>query len=391
MSADARPDTAVGSAPSTYPSGHFALGLNSFGEVATTTGADGAVRVLSDAETIRLLIAEAKLAESVGLDVFSVGEHYRAGHTDSATPVLLAAIARETQRIALGTAVTVLSTNDPVRVYQEFSTVDAVSNGRAHLVLGRASATESFGLFGYDIADYEDLFEEKLDLFLRLQRDESVTWHGRFRPALTDVTLRPRMREGGIPTWLGVGGSPASVARAAYHGLPLMLAIIGGKPERFAGHVELYLRSLEQHGHAEQPIAQHSLGLVAETDEEAVKAYWPAWRPVVEQISKERGFYPPTSERYEQEITSGALFIGSVETVAQKIARVARSLHLSRFDLKYDLLHLPADTRARSIELYGRQVGPRVRQLLADDPIPAWTPTGRSPVAITKSGKAVHA
>jgi alkanesulfonate monooxygenase SsuD/methylene tetrahydromethanopterin reductase-like flavin-dependent oxidoreductase (luciferase family) len=305
--------------------------------------------------------------------------------------VLLAAIARGTERIGLGTAVTVLSTNDPVRVYQEFSTVDAVSNGRAQLVLGRASAIESFGLFGYDIADYEALFEERLDLFLRLQHEESVTWAGRFRPSLNGVTLHPRMREGGIPTWLGVGGSPGSVARAARHGLPLMLAIIGGRPERFAGHVELYLRSLEQFGHGEQPIAQHSLGLVADTDEEAAETYWEFWKPMVEQISAERGFYPPTRERYEQEITDGALFIGSVETVATKIVRMAQALHLSRFDLKYDLLHLPAEARARSIELYGRQVTPRVRELLAEDPVPAWEPTGRPPVAITKSGKAVHA
>ncbi|MET8327538.1 LLM class flavin-dependent oxidoreductase [Streptomyces sp. NPDC005181] len=255
--------------------GRFEFGLNSFGEFATQ-GTDR--RVLSDAETIRLLLDEAKLAESVGLDMFSVGEHYRAGHTDSATPVLLAAIARETDRIGLGTSVTVLSTNDPVRVYQDFATVDAVSNGRAQLVLGQASAIESFGLFGYDISDYEELFEEKLDLFLRLQHEDAVTWSGRFRTPLDEVVLHPRMPDGGIPTWIGVGGSPGSVVRAARHGLPLMLAIIGGRPERFAGHVELYLRSLEQFGHTEQPIAQHSLGLVAETDAEAVETYWEFWQ-----------------------------------------------------------------------------------------------------------------
>lgn len=370
----------------------FEFGLNSFGEVATAGGAAGQnARVLRDDETIRLLVEEAKLAESVGLDLFSVGEHYRAGHTDSATPVLLAAIARETERIGLGTSVTVLSTNDPVRLYQEFSTVDAHSNGRVQLVLGRASAIESFPLFGYDVADYEELFEEKLDLFLRLQREESVTWEGRFRPPLQDITLHPRMREGGVPTWLGVGGSPGSVVRAARYGLPLMLAIIGGRPERFAGHVELYLRSLEQFGHTEERIAQHSLGLIAETDDEAAETYWPAWQPVVEQMSRERGFYAPTRKRYDQEIAEGAMFIGSPETVAQKIARMARALHLSRFDLKYDLLHLPVGARARSIELFGREVAPRVRELLADDPVPNWATVGRPPVAITKSGKAVHA
>ena len=221
------------------------LGLNSFGEVATSGGVP-----MTDAETLRLLVDEARLAERVGLDVFSVGEHYRAGHNDSATPVLLAAIATATERIGLGTSVTVLSTNDPVRLYHEFSTLDAVSNGRAQLVLGRASATESFPLFGYDLADYERLFEEKLDLFVRLEREESVTWSGSVRAPLHAQTLHPRMREGGIPTWIGVGGSPDSVIRAARYGLPLMLAIIGGRPQRFAGHVELYHRALEQWAHA---------------------------------------------------------------------------------------------------------------------------------------------
>lgn len=369
-------------------SSRFELGLNSFGEVATA-GPDR--RVLSEAQTVRLLIDEAKLAESVGLDVFSIGEHYRDGHTDSATPVLLAAVARETERIKLGTSVTVLSSNDPVRLYQEFATVDAVSNGRAQLVLGRASAIESFPLFGYDIADYEDLFEEKLELFMRLQHEDAVTWSGRFRAPLTDERLHPRMPDGGIPTWIGVGGSPGSVVRAARYGLPMMLAIIGGRPERFAGHVELYLRTLDQLGLPERPIAQHSLGLVADTDTKAVETYWPTWQPVVEQISRERGFYPPTRARFEREIADGALFIGSPETVATKIARVARALHLSRFDLKYDLLHLPVEARGRSIELFGSQVAPRVRELLTADPVGEWTPAGRRPAQITPSGKAVHA
>ena len=184
--------------------GSFEMGLNSFGEVAT--GDDGLD--LSDAATVRLLVDEARLAEAVGLDVFSIGEHYRAGHNDSATPVLLAAIATATERIKLGTSVTVLSTNDPVRLYHEFSTLDAVSDGRAQLVVGRASATESFPLFGYNLEDYEQLFEEKLELFIKLQREESVTWSGTVRAPLTDQTLHPRMRPGGIPTWIGVGGSP---------------------------------------------------------------------------------------------------------------------------------------------------------------------------------------
>ncbi|MEU8424484.1 LLM class flavin-dependent oxidoreductase [Micromonospora sp. NPDC048835] len=341
----------------------FELGLNSFGEVAT----DGD-RVLSDAETVRLLVDEARLAESAGVDVFSVGEHYREGHNDSATPVLLAAAATATERIRLGTSVTVLSTNDPVRLYHEFATLDAVSNGRAQMVLGRASATESFPLFGYDLTDYERLFEEKLDLFLRLQQDEPVTWSGTVRTPLTGQRLHPRMQPGGIPTWIGVGGSPNSVIRAARHGLPLMLAIIGGRPQRFAGHVDLYTRALAQFGHTLQPIGQHSLGLVADTDEEAVETWWRYWQPVVAALAAERGFYKPDRARYEAEIDHGALFVGSPETVAQKIAKVARDLRLSRFDLKYDIMHLPREARARTIQLLGSEVAPRVRELLAKEP-----------------------
>jgi len=336
------------------------FGLNTFGDVPTDDG-----RTLTDAETLRLLIEEAKLAESVGLDIFSVGEHYREGYVDSAGPVLLAAMASVTERIRLGTSVTVLSTNDPVRLYNEFSTLDAVSNGRAQMILGRASQTQSFPLFGYDLADYEELFEEKLELFMKLQREESVTWSGKTRAPLVDETLHPRMREGGIPTWIGVGGSPNSVIRAAQYGLPLMLAIIGGQPDRFAGHVDLYFRALTQFGHPRLPVGQHALGLIAETDEEAAETWWNAWQPAVERMSRERGFYPPTRERYDAELTTGALFVGSPETVAAKIARMVDVLSISRFDLKYDIEGLPRSARARTIELLGTEVAPRVHELLA--------------------------
>jgi probable LLM family oxidoreductase len=342
------------------------LGLNTFGDVPTDDG-----RVMSDAETVRLLVEEAKLAESVGLDVFSVGEHYREGFVDSAGAVILAGIATATDRIKLGTAVTVLSTNDPVRLYNEFSTLDALSNGRAQLVLGRASQTQSFPLFGYDLADYEELFEQKLELFMKLQREESVTWSGTVRTPLVDQTLHPRMRPGGIPTWIGVGGSPDSVIRAARYGLPLMLAIIGGQPDRFAGHVDLYFRALEQFGMPMQPVGQHALGLIADTDEEAAETWWQGWKPMVEMMAKERGFYAPTRERYELELDSGALFVGSPETVARKIARMVRVLHISRFDLKYDVIGLPRQARARTIELLGTVVAPRVKELLAQESVDA--------------------
>lgn len=336
------------------------LGLNSFGDVPTSDG-----RTLTDAESVRLLIAEARLAESVGLDVFSVGEHYREGQVDSATPVILAGIASATTRIRLGSAVTVLSTNDPARLFHEFSTLDAISDGRAQLVLGRASATESFPLFGYDLADYEELFEEKLELFMQLQRSQPVTWSGSTRAPLTEQTLHPAMRAGGIPTWIGVGGSPNSVIRAARYGLPLMLAIIGGQPERFAGYVDLYFRALEQFGMPMQQVGQHSLGLVADTDAEAADLWWEYWRPAVERLSKERGFYPPTRERYDLEVATGALFVGSPDTVAAKIATMVDALHISRFDLKHDVGGLPVEARARSIELFGAEVAPRVHALLS--------------------------
>lgn len=367
------------------PVGDIEFGLNSFGDVATDGG-----RVMSDAETLRLLVDEAQLAEAIGLDVFSVGEHYREGMVDSATPVILAAAAQATSTINLGTSVTVLSTQDPVRLYQQFATVDGLSGGRAQLVLGRASAIESFPLFGYDIAEYEQIFDEKLDLFLRLMREDRVTWSGQYRAPLENTRLHPRMPEGGIPAWMGIGGSPDSVVRAARNGLPLMMAIIGGRPERFAGHAELYLRALTQFGRPELPIGQHSLGFIADTDEQAKNVHWKYWQPVVTALSEERGFYAPTHERYETEVKTGALYVGSPETVAQKIASIVRANHLSRFDLKYDVLHLPRDAREHSIRLFGERVAPRVRELLDEDP-GEWHLTGRIPEEIVKGGKAAHA
>jgi alkanesulfonate monooxygenase SsuD/methylene tetrahydromethanopterin reductase-like flavin-dependent oxidoreductase (luciferase family) len=195
-----------------------------------------------------------------------------------------------------------------------------------------------------------------------------VTWSGTFRAPLVEQRLHPRMRPGGIPTWIGVGGNPNSVLRAARYGLPLMLAIIGGRPQRFAGHVDLYHRAFEQFGSPPQPIGQHSLGLVADTDEEAIETWWQYWQPVVTQLASERGFYKPTRERYEAEIDHGALVVGSPETVARKIATMARDLSLSRFDLKYDVMHLPREARARTIELLGREVAPRVQELLTEEP-----------------------
>lgn len=347
---------------------HF--GLDSFGEVST----DASGRLLSDAETVRLMIDEAVLAEAAGVDSYNIGEHYRPQHVDSAGQVILAAIAGRTERIRLGTSVTVLSTQDPVRLYTEFATLDAASNGRAQLIVGRASSTESFPLFGFDLADYDTLFEEKLDLLTRLLRDQPVTWSGTVRPPLTEQHLHPAVAPGSIPTWVGVGGTPQSVVRAARYGLPLMIAIIGGPMGRFAPHVDLYQRALDEFGRPSLPVGVHSLGFVARTDEEARSAYWPHWKAVMDMASKERGFSPPSAGQFASEIAEGALFVGSPETVAAKIAASIRTLGLSRFDLKYDIGRLIREQRAASIELYGREVIPRVRELLAappDRPLPS--------------------
>src|SRR3954447_16788575 len=316
-------------------------------------------------QAIRNAVEEAVLAEAVGIDSFNIGEHYRPDSMDSAGHVVLAAIASRTARIRLGTAVTVLSTQDPVRLYTEFATLDAVSNGRAQMIVGRGSATESFPLFGFDLAAYEGLFEEKLDLLVRLLRHQPVPWSENSRPPLADRFVTPPIPEGHIPTWVGVGGSPQSVVRAARFGLPLMLAIIAGRPERFAPYVELYKRALEQHGKPELPVGLHTLGFVAESDEEAVAIQWPYYKEQFEQAARERGWRPPSYEQFLAEVDHGSMYVGSPETVARRIAAVIRTLSLSRFDLHYAIGRVPHDQRLAMIELFGREVIPRVREFLA--------------------------
>jgi probable LLM family oxidoreductase len=338
----------------------FEFGLDTFLPVTV----DEAGRAIAGDQVIRNAVDESVLAESVGIDSFNIGEHYRTEFMDSAAHVVLAAIAGQTERIRLGTAVTVLSTQDPVRLYTNFATLDAVSNGRAQLVVGRGSLTESFPLFGLDLADYEELFEEKLDLLMRLLREQPVTWSGEFRSPLTDQFVSPPIPAGHIPTWVGVGGSPQSVIRAARFGLPLMLAIIGGKPERFAPYVELYKRALEQHGKPELPVGLHSLGFVAPTDEEAMAIQWPYYKEQFEWAAQERGWRPPTYEQFLAEVDHGSMYVGSPETVANRIASVIRTLGLSRFDLMYAVGRIPHAQRLAAIELYGREVIPRVRELL---------------------------
>jgi probable LLM family oxidoreductase len=341
----------------------FEFGLDTF--LPVTVDASG--QPISGDQVIRNAVEEAVLAESVGIDSFNIGEHYRTEFMDSANHVVLAAIAGRTERIRLGTAVSVLSTQDPVRLYTDFATLDAVSDGRAQLIVGRGSLTDSFPLFGYDLADYEELFEEKLGLFVQLLRDQPVTWSGAFRSPLTDQFVSPPIPDGHIPTWVGVGGSPNSVLRAARFGLPLMLAVIAGKPERFAPYVDLYKRALEQAGTPQLPVGLHSLGFVAESDEEAIGIQWPYYKEQFEWAARERGWRPPTYEQFLAEVDHGSMYVGSPETVANRIARVARTLSLSRFDLLYAVGRVPHEQRLATIELFGREVIPRVRELLAED------------------------
>jgi probable LLM family oxidoreductase len=316
---------------------------------------------------IRNTIEEAVLADRVGIDSINISEHYRPGFMDSAGAVMLAGIASRTERIRLGTAVTVLSTQDPVRVYAEFATLDAISNGRAQIALGRGSLTDSFPLFGYDLLDYETLFEEKLDLFMKLVRQQPVTWSGTVRSSLTDQLVMPPLPYGHLPTWIAVGGSPQSVIRAARYGLPVIFAVIGGDAARFAPYVELYHRSLEQFGMPVQPVGMHSLGYIAPTDQEARDIQFPHMRAMW--ATDERRGGPPSDRSFEREIEQGALYVGSPETVATKLARNIRLLGLQRFDLAYALGPVPHEQRMATIELFGTEVIPRVKALLREPTI----------------------
>jgi probable LLM family oxidoreductase len=340
------------------------LGLDTFGDV--TADAEG--RLLPQARVLRDVIAEAELADRVGVEFFGVGEHHRPDFAISAPEVLLAAIAARTGRIRLGTAVTVLSSDDPVRVYQRFSTLNAVSNGRAEVILGRGSFTESFPLFGYSLEDYDDLFEEKLAIFAALREadrtGQPVRWKGTVRPPLEGVRVYPPVENPPLSAWVGVGGSPDSVVRAARYGFPMTLAIIGGDPLRFKPYVELYHQALTQLGHGTLPIGIHSPGHIAETDTQAREQLWPAYQVMRNRIGAERGWPKTSRAEFDHEIAEGSLYVGSPDTVAQKISATVQALGASRFDLKYSAGTLSHDLMLRSIQLYGGEVIPRVRELL---------------------------
>jgi probable LLM family oxidoreductase len=343
------------------------FGLDTFGDV--TVDAEG--NPIPYAQVIRNVVEQAVLADRVGVDAFGIGEHHRDDFAVSAPEIVLAAIASRTERIHLGTAVTVLSSDDPIRVFERFATLDAITQGRTEITLGRGSFTESFPLFGYDLTDYDRLFAEKVDLMSHLLTEDAVTWQGTVRPPLEKQHVYPKTETGHLRTWVGVGGSPESVVRAAQYGFPMALAIIGGDPARFAPYVDLYHRALAEFGKDRLPVAVHSPGFIAGTDEEAADTLWPHTRGMMNRIGAERGWPPLTRERFQSDITTGAMHVGSPETVARKIAKTVRALGVQRFDLKYSSGTLPHDKLMTAIELYGTEVIPRVRELLADDVPPA--------------------
>ncbi len=349
------------------------FGIDTFGDLPR----DDQGAVVSYAAAIRATVAEAVLADEVGIDAVAIGEHHRPEFAISSPETVLAGIATATERIRLGSGVTVLSSDDPVRVFQRFATVDALSNGRAEIILGRGSFTESFPLFGYDLSDYELLFDEKIDLFHALLDEKPVTWEGTTRAALHEADVFPKTDSGRLRTWVGVGGSPQSVLRTAHYGFELMLAIIGGAPARFAPYVDLYRRATEQLGTTAHPVGMHSPGFIAATDEEAMETFYPGYKVVRDRIGALRGWPPLTRSDFEADVESGSLYIGSPETVARKMAAAIRTLDVGRFDLIYSAGGaMSASARLRAVELYGTKVIPMVRELLAEAPAQSMTGAG---------------
>src|SRR5690606_12015934 len=341
------------------------FGIDTFGDLPR----DDRGQIVSYAAAIRAAVEEAVLADQVGIDAIAVGEHHRKEFAISSPETVLAGMATVTQRIRLGTGVTVLSSDDPVRAFQRFATVDALSNGRVEAILGRGSFTESFPLFGYDLKDYDVLFEEKIELFHKLLDEEPVTWQGTTRAPLVDADVFPKTEAGRLKTWVGVGGSPQSVIRTAQYGLRLMLAIIGGAPERFAPYVDLYRRAADQLGTTAYPVGMHSPGFIAETDEQAMELFYPGYKVIRDRIGALRGWPPVRREEFEADVAHGSLYIGSPETVARKIAAAIRTLDAGRFDFTYTAGGaMAASDRLRAVELYGTKVIPMVRELLAETP-----------------------
>jgi len=338
------------------------FGLDTFGDMTVD---DNGLKQ-SAGYAIRNVVAQAVLADELGLNHFNIGEHHRDDYAVSAPDTILAGIATVTKQITLGTGVTVLSSEDPVRVYQRFATIDALSNGRAEITAGRGSFTESFPLFGFDLSDYEKLFEERLDLLVELLKEVPVTWHGETRAALSNQEVYPKTERGKIPLRVGVGGSPHSVIRAAKHGATLALAIIGGDPSRFQPFVGLYRESLKRFEQPQLAVGIHSPGHIADTDEQAARELWPQYQTAFGRIGRERGWGPMSYDHFDNEVKNGSLYVGSPETVAAKIIHAIESTGANRFDLKYSNGPMPHSLLMRSIELYATKVIPMVRAAVGD-------------------------
>ena len=338
------------------------FGLDTFGDMQH----DDAGNLISAGQTIRNVIEQGVLADSLGLSNFNVGEHHRDDFAVSAPDTILAGLATVTKQIGLGTGVTVLSSDDPIRVYQRFATIDALSNGRAEITAGRGSFIESFPLFGYELSDYGVLFEEKLQLLATALKERPVTWSGTFRKPLTNQEIYPKTERGGIPLRVGVGGTPESVVRAARVGAHLALAIIGGDPARFRPFADLYESALTEFGKERLSISIHSPGHISDTDEQAIEEQWPHYYSMFGRIGRERGWGPTTKEHYLNEVQYGSLYVGSPETVARKIAYGINSVGADRFDFKYANGPMPHSKLMKSIELYATKVVPRVREILSE-------------------------
>ncbi len=319
---------------------------------------------INDTDALAQLLDRIAHADQAGLDVFGIGEHHRKGFLDSAPTLILAAAAARTKRIRLSSAVTVLSAADPVRVFQNFATLDLISRGRAEMVVGRGSFIEAFPLFGYNLQDYDELFAEKLDLLLKIRESEFVTWSGKFRPALKNQPVYPRPQQHPIPIWLGVGGTPESFIRAGTLGLPLMVAVIGGETHRFRPLVDLYRQAAKDAGYRPEQlkVGLHSLGYVANTTQQALDDFYPGYAEAMTKVGKERGWPPMTRGRFEAQTgPQGALLVGSAEEVAEKILRHSDALGgISRLTFQMDTAEVPHEKLMRAIDLIGTRVKPLV-------------------------------
>lgn len=346
---------------------NFEIGISTFLE-ATRNPVTG--ETISHPERLQQAIEEIKLADQVGLDVYGVGEHHRPDYACSAPAVVLAAAAPVTKHIRLTSAVTVLSSDDPVRVFQQFATLDGLTNGRAEIMAGRGSFIESFPLFGYRLEDYNELFDEKLDLLLKIRESEKVTWSGKHRPPINNLGIYPRPVQNPLPVWIASGGTPQSVAKAGRLGLPLALAIIGGMPENFRPLVELYKKSAKEAGHNPDKlqIATHSHGFVADTTEQAVELFYPPTAYQMNVIGRERGWAPYTRETFDAARSlRGALYVGDPEYVAEKILLARKNLGITRFFLHINVGTMPHHDVLRAIELLGTKVAPIVKKAIAKE------------------------